>query len=70
MESDGIYRNLMESSEQIRVKQMEDVDNCQIFETCVILYQILDTTAMNPQFHIQIPRSGAAKCHVVVSQQT
>ena len=26
-----------------------------------------DTTAMNPQFHIQIPRSGAAKCHVVVS---
>ena len=24
---------------------------------------------MNPQFHIQIPRSGAAKCHVVVSQQ-
>ena len=22
---------------------------------------------MNPQFHIQIPRSGAAKCHVVVS---
>jgi len=27
----------------------------------------MDTTAMNPQFHIQIPRSGAAKCHVVVS---
>ena len=26
-----------------------------------------ETTAMNPQFHIQIPRSGAAKCHVVVS---
>ena len=22
---------------------------------------------MNPQFHIQIPRTGAAKCHVVVS---
>jgi len=27
----------------------------------------IETTAMNPQFHIQIPRSGAAKCHVVVS---
>jgi len=27
----------------------------------------METTAMNPQFHIQIPRSGAAKCHVVVS---
>ena len=29
-----------------------------------------ETTAMNPQFHIQIPRSSAsatAKCHVVVS---
>ena len=34
-----------------------------------MIYDILssDTTAMNPQFHIQIPRSGAAKCHVVVS---
>ena len=28
---------------------------------------VAETTAMNPQFHIQIPRSGAAKCHVVVS---
>ncbi|XP_034250609.1 calpain-9-like isoform X2 [Thrips palmi] len=26
-----------------------------------------DTTAMNPQFHIQIPRSASNKCHVVVS---
>ncbi|XP_059098074.1 calpain-9-like [Tigriopus californicus] len=25
------------------------------------------TTAMNPQFHIQIPRSNSIKCHVVVS---
>jgi len=31
---------------------------------------VAETTAMNPQFHIQIPRSSAsatAKCHVVVS---
>ncbi|XP_075234910.1 calpain-1 catalytic subunit-like [Lycorma delicatula] len=27
----------------------------------------IDTTAMNPQFHIQIPRSSSNKCHVVVS---
>ncbi|XP_023330872.1 calpain-9 [Eurytemora carolleeae] len=27
----------------------------------------IETTAMNPQFHIQIPRTGTAKCHVVVS---
>ncbi|KAK7865864.1 hypothetical protein R5R35_003980 [Gryllus longicercus] len=27
----------------------------------------IDTTATNPQFHVQIPRSAAAKCHVVVS---
>ncbi|KAL0275667.1 UNVERIFIED_CONTAM: hypothetical protein PYX00_003457 [Menopon gallinae] len=26
-----------------------------------------ETTAMNPQFHIQIPRSSGNKCHVVVS---
>ena len=26
-----------------------------------------DTTAMNPQFHIQIPRTNNVKCHVVVS---
>ncbi|CAL4066989.1 unnamed protein product, partial [Meganyctiphanes norvegica] len=26
-----------------------------------------DTTAMNPQFHVQIPRAGLSKCHVVVS---
>lgn len=26
-----------------------------------------DTTAMNPQFHIQIPRTSSNKCHVVVS---
>ncbi|XP_068083720.1 calpain-9 [Anabrus simplex] len=26
-----------------------------------------DTTAMNPQFHIQIPRTSTNKCHVVVS---
>ncbi len=29
---------------------------------------IADTTSMNPQFHIQIPRSPSlSKCHVVVS---
>ncbi|XP_018324293.1 calpain-9 isoform X2 [Agrilus planipennis] len=27
----------------------------------------LETTAMNPQFHIQIPRTSSNKCHVVVS---
>ncbi|XP_071546389.1 calpain-9-like [Panulirus ornatus] len=26
-----------------------------------------ETTAMNPQFHVQIPRVGLSKCHVVVS---
>ncbi|CAH0387534.1 unnamed protein product [Bemisia tabaci] len=26
-----------------------------------------ETTSMNPQFHIQIPRSSSNKCHVVVS---
>lgn len=26
-----------------------------------------ETTAMNPQFHVQIPRSTSNKCHVVVS---
>lgn len=26
-----------------------------------------ETTAVNPQFHIQIPRSSGNKCHVVVS---
>ncbi|CAH0563874.1 unnamed protein product [Brassicogethes aeneus] len=26
-----------------------------------------ETTAMNPQFHVQIPRSSSNKCHVVVS---
>jgi len=26
-----------------------------------------ETTAMNPQFHIQIPRTSSNKCHVVVS---
>ncbi|XP_042882678.1 calpain-11-like isoform X2 [Penaeus japonicus] len=29
--------------------------------------QYTDTTAMNPQFHVQIPRAGLSKCHVVVS---
>nr|CAH7717763.1 unnamed protein product [Callosobruchus chinensis] len=29
--------------------------------------QYTDTTAMNPQFHVQIPRSAGGKCHVVVS---
>lgn len=28
---------------------------------------ILETTAMNPQFHVQIPRTSSNKCHVVVS---
>nr|XP_022900418.1 calpain-9-like isoform X1 [Onthophagus taurus] len=27
----------------------------------------LETTALNPQFHVQIPRSSSNKCHVVVS---
>ncbi|XP_076318104.1 calpain-9-like isoform X2 [Tachypleus tridentatus] len=27
----------------------------------------IETTAMNPQFHIHIPKNGAKKCHVVVS---
>ncbi|CAG0893662.1 unnamed protein product [Darwinula stevensoni] len=27
----------------------------------------IDTTATNPQFRVQIPRSGLSKCHVVVS---
>jgi len=27
----------------------------------------LETTAMNPQFHVAIPRSSNNKCHVVVS---
>ncbi|XP_066137675.1 calpain-9-like isoform X1 [Euwallacea fornicatus] len=27
----------------------------------------VDTTAMNPQFHVQIPRATSNKCHVVVS---
>ncbi|XP_076054370.1 calpain-9-like [Oratosquilla oratoria] len=27
----------------------------------------LETTSMNPQFHVQIPRAGLSKCHVVVS---
>ena len=26
-----------------------------------------ETTAMNPQFFVQIPRTASAKCHVVVS---
>ncbi|XP_060523327.1 calpain-9-like isoform X2 [Cylas formicarius] len=26
-----------------------------------------DTTSMNPQFHVQIPRTSSNKCHVVVS---
>lgn len=26
-----------------------------------------ETTAMNPQFHVQIPRANSNKCHVVVS---
>ena len=26
-----------------------------------------ETAGQNPQFHIQIPRSSASKCHVVVS---
>ncbi|XP_068245051.1 calpain-9-like isoform X1 [Palaemon carinicauda] len=29
--------------------------------------QHVETTAMNPQFHVQIPRAGLSKCHVVVS---
>lgn len=29
--------------------------------------QYTETTAMNPQFHVQIPRSSSNKCHVVVS---
>ncbi|MPC09799.1 Calpain-2 catalytic subunit [Portunus trituberculatus] len=29
--------------------------------------QHTETTAMNPQFHVQIPRAGLSKCHVVVS---
>lgn len=28
---------------------------------------LLETTAMNPQFHVQIPRTSSNKCHVVVS---
>ena len=31
------------------------------------LFVHTETTAMNPQFHIQIPRSNNIKCHVVVS---
>ncbi|KAK9739717.1 Calpain large subunit, domain III [Popillia japonica] len=27
----------------------------------------IDTTSMNPQFHVQIPRTTSNKCHVVVS---
>ncbi|XP_065156312.1 calpain-9-like isoform X1 [Atheta coriaria] len=27
----------------------------------------VETTAMNPQFHVQIPRTSSNKCHVVVS---
>ncbi|XP_056640936.1 calpain-9-like isoform X2 [Diorhabda sublineata] len=27
----------------------------------------IETTAMNPQFHVQIPRTSSNKCHVVVS---
>lgn len=27
----------------------------------------LETTAMNPQFHVAIPRTSNNKCHVVVS---
>ncbi|XP_077285605.1 calpain-1 catalytic subunit-like isoform X2 [Arctopsyche grandis] len=29
--------------------------------------QYIETTAMNPQFHVQIPRANSNKCHVVVS---
>lgn len=33
----------------------------------ITLFYFLETTAMNPQFHIQIPRMSGNKCHVVVS---
>ncbi|XP_022235291.1 calpain clp-1-like [Limulus polyphemus] len=29
--------------------------------------QYKETTAMNPQFHVHIPKNGTNKCHVVVS---
>jgi hypothetical protein len=29
--------------------------------------KFIETTSVNPQFHVQIPRSGHAKCHMVVS---
>ena len=32
-----------------------------LITNCFSLSRIAETTAMNPQFHIQIPRSGAAK---------
>lgn len=35
--------------------------------TALLLIKITDTTAMNPQFVIQIPRGVASKCHVVVA---
>ena len=31
------------------------------------LWFCAETTAMNPQFFVQIPRTASAKCHVVVS---
>jgi hypothetical protein len=36
--------------------------DCLVYPVCAA-----ETTAMNPQFHIQIPRTSSNKCHVVVS---
>ena len=33
----------------------------------VVVFLFAETTAMNPQFYVQIPRTDSAKCHVVVS---
>lgn len=35
--------------------------------TIIIFVPLSDTTSHNPQFHVQIPRAGLSKCHVVVS---
>ena len=46
--------------------ESSDITKIFVHMSLKIFVHVPETTAMNPQFHIQIPRSGAAKCHVVV----
>ena len=60
--------HVKKQEKQFHVKILKKQLHINFYKLINFFAGYVDTTSMNPQFHIQIPRSpNLSKCHVVVS---